>query len=478
MRRYTRSLVGLALLVLAACSTPQVTIVSVEFTSHDDGDVVTGSRQVEVVAAVTAPSDATVVGEHDGQDLTFTRQGATLRANVTLHDGDNAIEVTVSAEGKSDTAALTLVYPFVRVEDGQPGAYVIGQESDTSASATAPSNMRILEPYNRPAYVGGLFFVPDSGTHRVLVFDGVPTSTGAPASFVVGQPSFDEFSPGTGLGAFNEPGAVVAHGDGLIVMDTQNSRILVFDELPTGFGAQADRVLGQPDEDSTDPGCSPTRFNHPDSAAFAGERFIVADTDNHRVLIWNQFPADADTPADVVLGQPDKGTCVDDELKPAGATASTLDTPQAVWSDGQRLIVADTGNFRVLIWDEVPSTDAAPADHVIGQPDFSSDDPAVDVNASTFAWPAYVDSNGNQIFVADEDNNRVLVWDEFPTTDGAPADHVLGQLDMSSWAPNRGQVTPGPETLNHPSGLHYLDGRLFVADYFNHRIVVFEAAAP
>ena len=81
MRRYTRSLVGLALLVLAACSSPQVTIVSVEFTSHEDGAVITGSRQVQVVAAVTAPADATFAGEHDGAPLAFTRQGSTLRAN-------------------------------------------------------------------------------------------------------------------------------------------------------------------------------------------------------------------------------------------------------------------------------------------------------------------------------------------------------------------------------------------------------------
>src|SRR5690606_33575223 len=246
----------------------------------------TGSRQVQVVAAVTAPADATFAGEHDGAPLAFTRQGSTLRANVTLHDDTNVVELTVSAEGKSDTATLTLVYPFVRLEDGQPGAFVLGQEDESSASTTAPAAMRMLEPYTRPAFADGFFYVPDSGTHRILVFDGVPEATGAEAAFVIGQPDFDDMSPGTGLGGFTEPGAVVPHAGGLIVMDTQNSRILVFDEEPRDFGASADRVLGQPDDPSTDPGCSATEFRTPDSATFAGERFIVADTDNHRVLIW------------------------------------------------------------------------------------------------------------------------------------------------------------------------------------------------
>jgi hypothetical protein len=32
----------------------------------------------------------------------------------------------------------------------------------------------------------------------------------------------------------------------------------------------------------------------------------------------------------------------------------------------------------------------------------------------------------------------------------------------------------GPETLNTPSGVYFLDGKLFVADLNNYRYVVFE----
>ncbi|HZW28390.1 MAG TPA: hypothetical protein VFF08_08025, partial [Trueperaceae bacterium] len=86
------------------------------------------------------------------------------------------------------------------------------------------------------------------------------------------------------------------------------------------------------------------------------------------------------------------------------------------------------------------------------------------------------DSNGNQLFVADADNHRVLVWDSIPTQNGQPADRVLGQPDFVSGAINQGKGV-GPDTLNTPSGVHYLDGKLLVADLNNFRYVVFEASA-
>ena len=63
-------------------------------------------------------------------------------------------------------------------------------------------------------------------------------------------------------------------------------------------------------------------------------------------------------------------------LPSAQPTASQMYAPRGVWTDGERVVVADTGNHRVLIWHSMPSADGAPADVVIGQPDFSSEGPA------------------------------------------------------------------------------------------------------
>jgi hypothetical protein len=56
-------------------------------------------------------------------------------------------------------------------------------------------------------------------------------------------------------------------------------------------------------------------------------------------------------------------------------SASTLHYPSGIWSDGEKLIVADAWNHRVLIWHSIPTENGQAADVVIGQPDFESNEP-------------------------------------------------------------------------------------------------------
>lgn len=88
-----------------------------------------------------------------------------------------------------------------------------------------------------------------------------------------------------------------------------------------------------------------------------------------------------------------------------------------------------------------------------------------------FNYPYSAYSNGNQLFIADSDNNRVLVWDSFPTTDGQKADRVLGQADFVSAVYQTSQTG-----MSFPTGV-YVDGnRLFVADNDNRRYLIFLGA--
>jgi hypothetical protein len=63
-------------------------------------------------------------------------------------------------------------------------------------------------------------------------------------------------------------------------------------------------------------------------------------------------------------------------LPDASPTASHMYSPRGVWTDGRRVIAADSGNHRILIWHTFPDHDGAPADVVLGQPDFTSEGPA------------------------------------------------------------------------------------------------------
>ena len=82
-------------------------------------------------------------------------------------------------------------------------------------------------------------------------------------------------------------------------------------------------------------------------------------------------------------------------------------------------------------------------------------------------------SNGNQLFVADTGNNRVLIWNGFPTANHEPADGVLGQADLTHTAANRGTGTDA-DTLAGPRGVQVYDGMLLVADTNNARELIYK----
>ncbi len=71
--------------------------------------------------------------------------------------------------------------------------------------------------------------------------------------------------------------------------------------------------------------------------------------------------------------------------------ADNLQTPVAVSSDGVRLFVSDLGQNRVLIWNTVPTTNGAAANVAIGQPDLVS---SVENNAYSVT-DATINSAGN-----------------------------------------------------------------------------------
>jgi hypothetical protein len=44
-------------------------------------------------------------------------------------------------------------------------------------------------------------------------------------------------------------------------------------------------------------------------------------------------------------------------------------------------------------------------------------------------FPRFALSDGNRLFVADGGNDRILIYDQLPTANGAPADHIIGQVN-------------------------------------------------
>jgi hypothetical protein len=319
------------------------------------------------------------------------------------------------------TAALTT---------GEAAQVVIGQASFTVGSVNrggAVAANTISDPWGNPAVVGGRLYLPDFGNNRVLGFNAVPTANGAAADFVLGQADLISSTGGISATRFSSPETVASSAGKLVMADADNYRVLVWNAVPTSTNAAADVVVGKPDLTSTAIACTASSTYIVEGVATANGKLVVADTQHHRVLVWNTIPTASGQAADLVLGQPDFTTCT---ANTGGLSASRMSRPEGVWTDGTRLLVADSNNARVLLWTTFPTANGEAADVVLGQAGFGTN--AGVVTATGMLWPTAVSSNGTQIAVADCTANRVLVWNAFPTTNGAPADAVLGQADFVS----------------------------------------------
>ncbi len=361
---------------------------------------------------------------------------------------------------------ISTVNPAATVVVGQPNFTTAGVNNG-GLNASSLSTPNSLTAVKSPR----LLFVADGGNSRVLRYTATASLT--TADLVLGQSSFGINAPNrggaVGMDTLFNPAGIDCDGTHLVVGDYGNNRVLLWQSLPNTNGQPADVVLGQPDGKSNASNNPPSRgplvFRSPESVISDGTRLIVSDSGNHRVLIWNRMPTNGTSAPDVVLGQPDFSS--DAVNAGAGISAASMNTPYGLAVENGRLAVADSGNHRVLIWNQLPTTNNQPADLCLGQVSCST--------ASLGAGPGGLRSvtgvslSGGTLYVADAGNNRVLIFTN-PTTQTATASRVLGQPNMTSVGVNTGGQSAS--TLAAPREVRVFDGKLFVADTGNHRVLL------
>ncbi len=262
----------------------------------------------------------------------------------------------------------------------------------------------------------------------------------------------------------------------LWVSDTGHHRLLGWQNVPTKDNQPADWVIGQPDfyhEGQNAKGTpGKTTVSVPTGICRVGEGMAVADAWNHRVLIWKTIPEDSNVPADVVLGQ----TNFSDNQPNRGkqeAAANTLHWCYGVSYHQGRLFVADTGNRRVLIWHQLPIENGQPADLVLGQPNmtYRNENGGGSPTASSMRWCHDITFWGENLVVTDAGNNRVMIWEGIPTENNTKCVVVLGQKNFNLVEINQGVYFPNASSLNMPYGIDVVDDWLLVADTANSRLL-------
>lgn len=262
----------------------------------------------------------------------------------------------------------------------------------------------------------------------------------------------------------------------LFVADTAQNRLFIWHQLPTTEYQKADVVLGQAAKADTGRNASgkvsASSLFYPSGIWSDGQKLIIADAWNHRVLVWNNIPTNDGQPADVVIGQP---TFNDNDPNVKGIShspsAQSLNWPYGVFSDGKQLWIADTGNRRILYFKNIPDTHFQAADGVIGKPNFVERD--YDHNDPIWPYSVKIGPNG-QMAVADTQYYRILLWENWKNAFSQKADTIIGQAAFDQNGQNQFGWFPKANTMNWCYDTSFHQNGLWVADTGNSRLLWFE----
>lgn len=371
---------------------------------------------------------------------------------------------------------------------GAAADYVIGQANGSSVNTSCSNNRLEYPAAVTTATIGGVhrILISVEYQNRVVVLDAWPTTpTNSPTfSSVIGQPDLTSCRRNQALASataatLNRPAGMSVDSAGKVwVVDAMNDRVLRYPSLASGVSA--DRVLGQTDFTGN------TSVNGDDKNVFLlatgntqatddGTRvamsttgtLVAPDPRESSVRIWSAAPTVQNQAYALRYGQTARDRA--DGNGPGNTlSASSVDEPHGAWTDGTRLLVADTSSNRVLVWMSMPTSDTDAPDYVLGQANFTSKSTAT--TQAGLSKPVDVASDGVDVFVADRDNNRVLVYRNFWITpsNGKAASVVFGQPNFTS-----GGATTSQSGLDEPWSISVDSrNRLVVADRGNDRVLV------
>lgn len=397
--------------------------------------------------------------------------------------------------------------------NGATADLVIGQRDFVTSLSQGPEaqtpELRIAGGFSTPTGLAvdrsGNLYVADSGNNRIVryprPFD--QTSEVLQADLVIGQravTSGRQANQGGGPDADSlslNPGSTLRVGlafdasGNLWVSDSGNNRVLRFPAAQLTANAvlpKADLVLGQQDftkgtvsdpQGTTNAQLSKGVLVQPSGLGFDAQGRLFVCDQRQRVTVWAP-PFRSGMFASRVLGISNEPGVNARRLGGAGGT------PEGVFAIGNEMYVVDTGNNRILRYASADtwSDEAAPvyspeAVAVIGQPDFSENEPNRDVfreaRADGFFLPVAAVVAGGYIWVADSNNNRILgLRQNAPLT----ADRVLGQLDFQYRGPNITKANGFNFTVASNVAVDYTSDppRLYVSDTANNRVLGYRDA--
>ncbi len=337
------------------------------------------------------------------------------------------------------------------VTNGGAAEAVFGQPDFTSFTANngGRSAKSLYRPMTCVMDAAGRLFVTDHGNRRVLRYDNAATKPSfATADGVLGQADFTNLDSGTTANRFGAVlflyGIALGPNGALYVSDPGNRRVLRFDNAAAkANGADADGVLGAPDLTTAGAPGLPTASNFSNAiyglTVDAAGNLYVSDAGNRRILRFNNAAAKANgAAADGVLGAPDFTTAGASSV--SSSTISNYVYGIDVLADGA-LYAADFVYNRVLIYNNpAAKANGAPADHVLGQSNFTDSTAAITATGLNSPLGLGYNAQAGYLLIPDYGADRVV--GHYQTTLVANAAPVASSVAVSG-TPQVGQLLTG-----------------------------------
>ena len=244
------------------------------------------------------------------------------------------------------------------------------------------------------------------------------------------------------------PGKVLADEKSgrLFISDSNHNRIIV-----TSLDGTIQEVIGEGGIGVRDGSFAEAEFNHPQGVALDGETLYICDTENHLIRR-------ADLKARTVETLVGTGQQARRFNEPGVGTAVALNSPWDALVHGGMLYVAMAGPHQLWVVD-LKTREARP--YAGSGRENHTDGP---LDQAALAQPSGVTTDGQSIFFADSEVSSIRAATLPP---GNVVSTIVGQglFDF-------GDIDGVGDTvrLQHPLGVTYTGGKLYVADTYNHKI--------
>ena len=249
------------------------------------------------------------------------------------------------------------------------------------------------------------------------------------------------------------PGKVLADPDQpvLYISDANHNRILVVDRK----SEEILQVIGAGTKGADDGPFQQASFNHPQGLALADGKLYIADTENHLIRVADLHAGEVTT----LLGT---GRQARRFNLPGTGREVAINSPWDLVLVGDRLFVAMAGFHQ--IWEVNINT-------AYGEPFAGSgrenivDGPRL---SAQLAQPSGLTTDGTNLYFADSEVSAVR---QVPLNGAGSVETLVGQ-GLFDFGDDEGSGDKA--RFQHPLGVAWAEGRLYVADTYNNRVKVID----